>query len=171
MDHLAAAAPYQATIASPVGPLRLVACTDALTRVEFLPAKAALAAAHDPVCREAAAQLGAYFEDPAAAFDIPLAPRGTPFQQCVWGALREIPAGEMSTYGLVAQRVSGVARAVGSACRSNPIAILIPCHRVVAANGVGGFMGHVQGAPLQTKRWLLTHELWAAHGIGVREHG
>ncbi|MBS1146921.1 MAG: methylated-DNA-(protein)-cysteine S-methyltransferase, partial [Proteobacteria bacterium] len=80
------------------------------------------------------------------------------FQKRVWRALMEIPAGHPTTYGALAKQLGTAARAVGQACGSNPLPILVPCHRVVAANGLGGFMHSASGAPLDVKTWLLAHE-------------
>ncbi len=89
---------------------------------------------------------------------LPLAPRGTAFQEKVWRALRRIPPGTRVTYGELAERLGTGPRAVGGACRANAIPLLIPCHRVVAARGDGGFAGHTRGHWLEIKRWLLEHE-------------
>lgn len=105
---------------------------------------------------EAARQLGAYFAGALRAFDLPLAPAGTAFQQEVYRTMAEIPYGETRSYGDIARDLGSVARAVGQACGSNPIPIVIPCHRVLAAGGaIGGFSG-AGGA--RTKRALLSHE-------------
>lgn len=85
-------------------------------------------------------------------------PSGTPFQQRVWQALMAIPPGEVVTYGELARQLDSSPRAVAGACRANPIPILIPCHRVIAANGPGGYMGKVAGRELAIKQWLLRHE-------------
>ena len=94
------------------------------------------------------------------AFDLPLAPEGTAFQRRVWAALGEIPFGATRTYGDVADAVGcRAARAIGQANRRNPIPIVIPCHRVLAAGGIGGYAGQAgAGARVDTKRWLLRHE-------------
>lgn len=105
--------------------------------------------------RTAREQLFAYFDGVLRVFDIPLDPPGTPYQRRVWQALRAIPYGQTETYTQIAVRAGGVARAVGQANRVNPIPILIPCHRVVAAGGLGGYSG---GDGLDTKRWLLALE-------------
>lgn len=90
--------------------------------------------------------------------DLPLAPVGTPFQQRVWRLLRAIPAGQTRTYGDIARSLSTSPRAVGGACRANPIVLLIPCHRVVAANGEGGFAGQREGIWPAIKHRLLRLE-------------
>jgi methylated-DNA-[protein]-cysteine S-methyltransferase len=112
--------------------------------------------AETPLLRRAAQVLHDYFDGGNAEQDLPLAPAGSLFQQRVWAAMRAIPPGRTRTYGEIAREVGGPARAVGQACGANPIPILIPCHRVTAANGaLGGFSG---GDGPVTKRWLLDHE-------------
>ena len=130
------------------------------------------------VAADAAIQLAAYFADPTFVFDLPLATDGTPYQRCVWQALSRLPPGATETYGALARSAGGSARSVGHACRSNPLPIVIPCHRVVAATGLGVYMGtrlprdlsrtetSAEGErgvaagpdPLSVKRWLLAHE-------------
>jgi methylated-DNA-[protein]-cysteine S-methyltransferase len=110
----------------------------------------------DPVIRAAAAQLQEYAAGRAESFDLPLHLEGSEFQRAVWAALREIPYGETTTYGAVAASIGrpGQARAVGSAVGSNPIGIVVPCHRVIGANGaLTGF-----GGGLDNKVALLTRE-------------
>ncbi|MCG8427874.1 MAG: methylated-DNA--[protein]-cysteine S-methyltransferase [Chromatiales bacterium] len=103
-------------------------------------------------------QIDRYFADPEFQFDLPLRLDGTPFQQRVWQALREIPVGQVSTYGELAKRLQSSAQAVGNACRANPVSIIVPCHRVVSASGIGGYAGAVEGDLLAMKRSLLRHE-------------
>ncbi|MBN8730270.1 MAG: methylated-DNA--[protein]-cysteine S-methyltransferase [Acidobacteria bacterium] len=106
-------------------------------------------------------QLDAYFSGTLRRFDIPLAPRGTEFQLAVWEALTHIPYGETITYSDLAIRIGNPAavRAVGAANGANPIPIVVPCHRVIGADGsLTGF-----GGGLDTKRWLLRHEGAAGH--------
>ena len=112
-----------------------------------------------PLLRRAADALSAYFRSENLPDDLPLAPAGTAYQRRVWAYLRTIPRGETRTYGAVASAVGGSARAVGGANRANPIPILIPCHRVCAANGLGGYAGSAQdGWGLDMKRRLLELE-------------
>ena len=113
--------------------------------------------AETPLLREAAAQLQDYFDGTRTTFDLPLAPRGTPFRLRVWEALRRIPAGETRSYQQIAREVGcPSARAIGGANGANPIPIIIPCHRVVAADGtLGGYSGADGPA---TKRYLLDLE-------------
>jgi methylated-DNA-[protein]-cysteine S-methyltransferase len=105
--------------------------------------------------RQARAQLHAYFDHELDAFDLPLAPAGTAFRLKVWDALRRIPFAATRTYGDIAGEVGGCARSIGQANRNNPLPILIPCHRVVARNGIGGFTAE---GGIETKRFLLDHE-------------
>lgn len=95
---------------------------------------------------------------PNLMFDIELDARGTVFQRKVWQALQQIPAGHVMTYGQLAQQLETSARAVGNACRANPIPLIIPCHRVVSKSGLGGFSGSLNGTPVKLKTDLLMHE-------------
>ena len=103
----------------------------------------------------AADQLQAYFDGTLKSFDLPLAPTGTPYRIRVWAALREIGFGSTVTYGELARRAGGVPRSIGQALGANPLPILIPCHRVLSANGLGGFA--MEGGD-ETKRYLLARE-------------
>lgn len=105
--------------------------------------------------QQARAQLDAYFDGELKRFDLPLAPAGTPYRQAVWQALCDIPYGQTRSYQDIAAVVGGSARSVGQANGHNPIPLIIPCHRVVAASHIGGYSG---GDGLPTKRWLLALE-------------
>lgn len=94
-----------------------------------------------PLLREAAKQLNAYFDGTLTAFDLPLSPQGTAFQQRVWAEMLKIPAGKTRTYGQVAAKLKSGAQAVGTACGKNPIPIIIPCHRIVGTGHLGGYSG------------------------------
>ena len=100
----------------------------------------------------------AYFRDATHDFGIVVQLVGTAFQQRVWQALRRIPSGAVKRYGDLAAELGSSARAVGNACRANPCPILVPCHRVVAQRGLGGFAGQTDGASMAIKVWLLRHE-------------
>ena len=103
-------------------------------------------------------QLDKFFADPGFQFDLPLVASATPFQLQARQALLSIPLGKTMSYGNVAKTISSSARAIAGACRRNPVPIIVPCHRVVAVNGLGGFSGAIDGQPLATKKWLLKHE-------------
>ena len=147
---------------SPLGVLRLVADGDALAGVWFREQKNApdlssvARGADRGVLRDARLQLAEYFAGTRRAFDLPLAPRGTPFQQRVWSALREIPFGETWSYTELASRAGhpGSPRAAGAANGRNPLGVVVPCHRVIGASGA--LTCYAGGLP--AKRWLLTHE-------------
>jgi len=108
-----------------------------------------------PLLRRARDELHAYFDGERYRFDLPLRPAGSPYRQRVWQALCAIPYGAVRTYAQIAREAGGSARAVGGANAANPIPILIPCHRVVATGGIGGYSG---GDGLATKRLLLAIE-------------
>lgn len=104
------------------------------------------------------AQLDSYFSQAIDFNIISFQPKGTEFQRRVWSELQKIPLGETRSYGEIAKALNSSPRAVGNACRHNPILIIIPCHRVVSATGIGGFTGEKQGEKINIKRWLLGHE-------------
>lgn len=149
---------YDAVIRAPFGRLGIVLAGEALAAVDFLPGKTPLAAPRSAAARRVCRQLAAYLRDPRQRFDLPLAPAGSRFQQRVWQRLRRIPPGQVLTYGALARSLKSAPRAVGGACRANPVPIVIPCHRVCAASGLGGYMGRRAGRALAIKRWLLAHE-------------
>ena len=135
-------AAYSAVVRAPFGALGVATDGGAVVRLAYLPAGARLVAPSDRVAARAARELERYLDDPAFRFTVPLAPKGTPFQRRVWDAILDIPAGESRTYGELARRMVTAARAIGQACGANPIALVIPCHRVVGSLGsLGGFMG------------------------------
>ncbi len=120
----------------------------------------------DPVPTAIREALAGYFRHGAIGLDLPLAPRGTDFQRRVWHALRAIAPGATRTYGDLARELGTSARAIGGACRANPCLIAVPCHRVVAKDGLGGFAGDISGRRLEVKRWLLRHESATATYLG-----
>ncbi len=150
------------TVQSPLGPLTLAEARDCITRLDW---RAAVRTEETPLLREARRQLAAYFAGKLRAFDLPLALHGSPFQQSVWRAMQRIPYGETRSYGELAHETDSAPRAVGGACGSNPIAIIVPCHRVLAAGQrIGGYSG---GKGVATKRRLL--ELEGAAAMARRE--
>lgn len=149
---------FQAKITSPVGVLGIRCNEYRLLGIEFLGESVPQSA---PVCamsREVAWQLLQYFTDAGFKFDLPLTDSGTSYQRKVWQALCDIPSGAIKTYGQLAIELHSAAQAVGQACGANPIPIVIPCHRVLAKTGMGGFMHQRQGVALNIKQWLLAHE-------------
>ena len=123
----------------------------------------------EPVPLAIRAAVARYFEGGTAGLNLPLAARGTEFQHRVWRALQAIPPGETRTYGDLARQLGTSARAIGGACRANPCLIAVPCHRVIAKDGLGGFAGDIAGRRLAVKRWLLRHEGAPAAWVGAGE--
>jgi methylated-DNA-[protein]-cysteine S-methyltransferase len=148
---------WTTTIDSPVGPLLLTSNGSALTRLLFdVPPDPTWSTEPSPVLVEAVRQLEEYFAGERRDFDLPLEPAGTPFQLTVWAALRDIPYAETINYGQLAGRVGNpnASRAVGLANGRNPISIVVPCHRVIGADG--SLTGY--GGGLDRKRTLLELE-------------
>ena len=129
-----------------------------LTGIRYLPPETPLKSPEGELAERAVRQIEHYKDDPDATFDLPLATDGTPFQRDVWRQISAIPRGRTRTYGDLARRIGAEARAVGQACGDNRFPIVIPCHRVVAADGLGGFSHHVDGYLMEAKKWLLKHE-------------
>lgn len=149
---------YQAVIATPLGRMGIRMTSEAISALDYLPHDRPEQPPADAATAQAVEQLQNYFRNPRASCTVPLALAGTRFQRQVWQALQAIPPGTVLTYGELARQLGTAARAVGGACRANPIPILIPCHRVVSRQGLGGYAGAVTGDPLGVKRWLLQHE-------------
>jgi methylated-DNA-[protein]-cysteine S-methyltransferase len=131
---------------------------DRVEEIRYLPLSSSCIPPKNLLAERAARQLERYREDPDARFDLPLLIEGTPFQQRLWASLCDIPRGKTLTYGALAELLQAEPRAVGQACGDNRLPIVIPCHRVVAANGLGGFAHATTGYLLEAKRWLLMHE-------------
>jgi methylated-DNA-[protein]-cysteine S-methyltransferase len=148
---------YYSIFASPIGDMVLTGDGSALTGLDFVDSVGEPSGQHDDgAFVDATTQLRAYFGGDLTEFELDLAPRGTPFQQRVWSALRAIPYGTTTTYGTLASGLGDAraTRAVGSANGQNPISIIIPCHRVIGADG--SLTGY--GGGMQRKQWLLALE-------------
>ena len=133
-----------------------------VVEISYLPLSAKSLAPQNALAARAAEQLERYRENPDTRFDLPVLVEGTPVQRAVWEAMCAIPRGKTRTYGDIARELEAAhfatPRAIGQACGDNRLPIVIPCHRVVAADGIGGF-GHATGGYLlEAKRWLLMHE-------------
>ena len=140
------------SIPSPVGQLTIDEADGAIVAIRWSEASSGNGS---PLLAEAARQLAGYFDGKLSRFDLPLAPAGSPFEARVWSAMQAIPYGETRCYGDLAQAVGSAPRAVGRACGKNPIPIVIPCHRVLAKGGLGGYSGE---GGLITKQRLLALE-------------
>jgi methylated-DNA-[protein]-cysteine S-methyltransferase len=149
---------YDAVIAAPFGRVGIRTDRDRLVDVDFVVSSLPLKTPQHAYARRVCRALRRYFADSRHRFRLPLALKGSTHQQRVWRLLTRIPAGKVRTYGDIAREIGSSPRAVGAACRTNPIAIIVPCHRVVAHNEIGGFMGRRSGSALAIKRWLLAHE-------------
>ena len=140
------------SLPSPIGTLTIDEEGDAIVAIRWADAPSGNGSA---LLDEAARQLSAYFESRLSCFDLPLRPGGSPFEARVWAAMQAIPYGETRCYGDLATAVGSAPRAVGRACGRNPIPIVIPCHRVLAKGGLGGYSGE---GGLATKTQLLALE-------------
>jgi len=149
---------YDAIIEFPKMKVAVRTRDERVSEICYLPPSVSTRTPANALAGRAARQLEQYRDDPNTHFDLPLLIEGTEFQRQLWNALCEIPRGKTLTYGELAQRLGVDARAIGQACGDNRLPIVIPCHRVVAADGIGGF-GHATGGYLlEAKRWLLMHE-------------
>jgi methylated-DNA-[protein]-cysteine S-methyltransferase len=142
----------------PLGRFSITVAADWVTGIERLPPGPGQMP-QDPLAAEVVRQLEAWAVDPGHRFDLPLAPAPTPFQQRFRAALCAVPAGTVVTYGELAACLRSGARAVGAACGANPLPLVVPCHRVVAAAGVGGYgRERTAGEAVAFKRRLLARE-------------
>ena len=147
---------FDAIIDAPFGAVGFLTHGEQVS-IELLTEKHALKTAENRTVQIMAKQISAYFNHVNHDFKLPVNQHGTPFQQRVWQAIRAIPCGQVLTYGQLATQIGSGPRAVANACGANNLPLIVPCHRVVAQNGIGGFM---QGNPngLKVKKWLLKHE-------------
>jgi methylated-DNA-[protein]-cysteine S-methyltransferase len=129
-----------------------------VVEIKYLPSSHPLIEAKSKLAKEAARQLEQYRENPDTRFELPVVVEGSALERGVWDAMRAIPRGRTRTYGEIARELSADPRAIGQACGDNRLPLVIPCHRVVAANGLGGFAHATSGYLLEAKRWLLLHE-------------
>jgi len=150
--------PYNVVVAVP-GFCLGVRCTDEeVVNIDFLEPQPE-SAPTNALAAEVRRQIRAYVADPRFVFGLPLRPSGTTFQRRVWEQIAAIPAGATRSYGEVAKSLRNAPRAVGQACGANPFPLVVPCHRVIAANaGLGGFARNGGDFLLDIKRWLLRHE-------------
>jgi methylated-DNA-[protein]-cysteine S-methyltransferase len=152
---------FEACLRAPFATLGIATSATHVTGIRFLaPSTPARAPKRDSLAYLACIQLQAYLDNPRFEFDLPLALPGTRHRLQVWEAMQRIAPGDTRTYGEIAAELRSSPRAVGAACGANPIPVVVPCHRVIAANrAIGGFMGaRAEGFELGIKRWLLEHE-------------
>jgi methylated-DNA-[protein]-cysteine S-methyltransferase len=149
---------FDAVFDSPVGRVGIRMQGETLSRLEFLSRRHKLVQPASSEARDAVHSIQAYFRNPQQAPDVSWNAPGTAFQLKVWRALRAIPSGAVVSYGDMARQLGTSARAVGNACRNNPLPVVVPCHRVVASTGLGGFAGDTRGRLVSVKRRLLALE-------------
>lgn len=159
---------YGIVLDSPLGKIGVRLHNDCIIRLDYLGNRARLKPAATRMGRQVAVQLQQYFADPQQRFSLPFELHGSDFQQRVWHALTRIPPGKTLTYGELAGKLDSGARAVGNACRNNPVSIIIPCHRVVSVSGIGGYSGKTDGREIGRKQWLLRHEGISGQALKTR---
>lgn len=146
-----------AIISVPFGAVGIRTKDEFLVGLELIDTPQAEKISDHPFVQYVASQLSQYFANPQTSLEIPIAVSGTPFQKRVWKAIAAIPAGKTLSYGELAEKVGSGPRAVANVCGANQVPLVIPCHRVVAKNGLGGFMQGKENG-LAVKKWLLDHE-------------
>lgn len=156
---------FSAIVSVPFGFIGVRTEHGMISELVYLPERFREKAPVDNVAEQAANQIESYIAQPDFCFTLPLKPAGTAFQHKVWSAISSISRGEVRTYGQIAKHIQSAPRAVGQACGANWYPLVIPCHRVTAAGGLGGFAHHDDetGFHLGVKRWLLAHEQVAGY--------
>jgi methylated-DNA-[protein]-cysteine S-methyltransferase len=151
---------FSAIVPAPFGAMGIRTENGKLRELYYLPPHFQEKSPQDQAAELAAEQVARYFADPDFVFSLPLMELGSDFQRRVWDAICAIPRGSVRTYGQVAKDIGSAPRAVGQACGANWFPLVIPCHRVTASGGLGGFSNHddENGFHLSVKRWLLKHE-------------
>ncbi|MFK7816697.1 MAG: methylated-DNA--[protein]-cysteine S-methyltransferase [Gammaproteobacteria bacterium] len=146
-------------VKTPIGKIAVDYQDDFVTGVQQVADQVRAVSKKDPFVIEIQKQFSAYFSGELKEFNLPfLFKQGTDYQLRVWDQIRKISFGSTITYGEIAKKIKSGPRAVGNACRRNQLLLLVPCHRVVSAAGLGGFMGDSDGSLVQRKQWLLEHE-------------
>ena len=149
---------YQASIKTPFAHLALVLDDGDLVAIDFISASAKEIRPETAQAKDIVRQIRDYCQRSVRKFDVKLRLQGTDFQKSVWREMQKIPSGKVKTYGDLAKILNTSPRAVGNACRKNPVPLIVPCHRIVAAGGIGGYGGVTSGRVLNIKRQLLQHE-------------
>lgn len=148
---------FDAVVAAPFGAIGIDVSNDYVTGMRLLSMELPASCSDNPFVQQVARQVAQYLQDATVPLDFPYLLQGTLFQKRVWQAMVEIPLGKVWTYSELAERVRSGPRAVANVCGANHLTLVVPCHRIVAKSGLGGFMqGDAKG--LEIKRWLLQHE-------------
>lgn len=150
--------PYACVIATPIGKIGIQIEHAKLVKLEFLSPQAKLLKPTLPLAKVVIAQIQQYFADAKFRFKLPIELVGTELQRKIWRELQKIPVGKVATYKDLANKLHTNPRVIGNACRANPLPLIVPCHRVVAVNGLGGFAGKTSGAKILLKQQLLLRE-------------
>jgi len=155
---------YDGRVTFPFAVLGIRTYKSALIGLDFLPKGSLEEFSNSAIGHQVRDALFEYLDNPRNSHDVVLASEGTDYQKRVWNAIRDIPLGEVRTYSELALQLNSSPRAIANACRRNKIPILIPCHRVIGKNNLGGYFGETKGDMLAAKIWLLEHE-----GINIDE--
>jgi methylated-DNA-[protein]-cysteine S-methyltransferase len=149
---------YDVTVEFPKFKVGVAVRDGVVTQLKYLPLSAPTISPGNELATRAERQLEGYKRDPNSAFDLPIAIEGSDLQKAVWKAMCAIPRGKTRTYGDLARELGADPRDIGQCCGDNRLPLVIPCHRIVAADGIGGFAHATSGYLLEAKRWLLMHE-------------
>jgi methylated-DNA-[protein]-cysteine S-methyltransferase len=149
---------YDVTVEFPKFKVGVATRDGVVSQLKYLPLSAASVFPGNDLAKRAERQLESYRQDPNSRFDLPVMIEGSELQKAVWKAMCAIPRGKTRTYGDLAQDLGADPREIGQACGDNRLPLVIPCHRIVAANGIGGFAHATSGYLVEAKRWLLMHE-------------
>jgi len=154
---------WTAVISAPFGKLGIKTAVHEkslmVTEIFYVAKHVPLLKPQNALAQEAVNQINRYFTNPDMQFDLPMIPKGSPYQNKVWQQIAKIPIGKVTTYGELAKKISSAPRAIGGACGANPYPLIVPCHRVVSATGIGGFAQQdEEGYHRNIKTWLLHHE-------------
>jgi methylated-DNA-[protein]-cysteine S-methyltransferase len=149
---------YDVTVEFPKFKVGVATRDGIVTQLKYLPLSAPSVSPGNELAKRAERQLASYKRDANSAFDLPVVIEGTELQKAVWRAMCAIPRGKTRSYGDLARELGTDPREIGQACGDNRLPLVIPCHRIVAANGIGGFAHATSGYLVEAKRWLLMHE-------------
>lgn len=149
---------YDVTVDFPKFKVGVATRDGIVTELKYLPLSAPSVSPGSELAKRAQRQLEGYRRDPNTAFDLPVTIEGSDLQKAVWQAMCAIPRGKTRTYGELARELGADPRDIGQCCGDNRLPLVIPCHRIVAADGIGGFAHATSGYLLEAKRWLLMHE-------------
>jgi methylated-DNA-[protein]-cysteine S-methyltransferase len=149
---------YDVTVEFPKFKVGVAVRDGVVTQLKYLPLSAPTISPGNELAKRAERQLEGYKRDPNSTFDLPVVIEGSDLQKAVWKAMCAIPRGKTRTYGDLARELGANPRDIGQCCGDNRLPLVIPCHRIVAADGIGGFAHATSGYLLEAKRWLLMHE-------------